>query len=233
MTAAMTDRHCHLEQTVNNVASGHQELCRRLEMLEGKFATAAFSGSSTKTSDGDPNPRPAIVVGGWDSDQSAEDTLRRVKQHLSELRCDLDLAEAFVPGIRRGFAIVPIAARSGEPTADFRRRVPDALQAVREAKVITGERPQRGRTIMWAAMSESPERRRRAQFARKVKRLILETSGDRRLLEVEFGTVNVWYAKTEIIASAVITAPPDADKAGAGWLSISALAQRMGTTGSV
>ena len=79
---------------------------------------------------------------------------------------------------------------------------------------------------MWAAMSESPERRRRAQFARKVKRLILETSGDRRLLEVE-------YAKTEIIASAVITAPPDADKAGAGWLSISALARRMGTTGSV
>ena len=52
-----------------------------------------------------------------------------------------------------------------------------------------------------AAMSETPERRRRAQFAGKAKRLILESGGDNGKLEVEFGAGNLWYA-THKVASA-------------------------------
>ena len=229
---AMTDRHCHMEQTVKKVGASHEELLKRLENLEGKFATATFSTSSTRTTENgsvDGGPRPAIVIGGWDSDQSAEETLQAVKQHLGDLQCDLDIEDAFVPGLRRGFAIVPIQPRLSETTADFRRRIREALQRIREAKIVTGNRPQGGERYMWAAMSESPERRRRAQFAGKVKRLVLEAGGERRLLEVEFGTGNIWYARTRV-ASAVLTAPDDADKAGAGWLSLATLARVLGTS---
>ena len=231
LLGAMTDRHVHIEQSVNKVVSGHEELVRRMELLEGKFATASFSTTtSTRTDSGGPEtaPRPAIVVGGWDNDQSAEDTLGLVKQHLQDLRCNLDLAEAFVPGLRRGFAIVPISPRRDEAIAEYRRRIREALQRVREAKIVTGTRPQGGDRHLWAAMSESPERRRRAQFAGKVKRL-LEESGDRSKLEVEFGTGNVWYCKARI-ASAVLMAPEEADKAGVGWLSLPTLARQLGTS---
>ena len=66
-------------------------------------------------------------------------------------------------------------------------------------------------------MSESPERRKRAQFAGKVKRLILEMDGDRDTLDVEFGTGNLWYGGTRI-ASAVSTAPSGATATGVGWI---------------
>ncbi|OLP90095.1 Retrovirus-related Pol polyprotein from type-1 retrotransposable element R2 [Symbiodinium microadriaticum] len=228
---AMTDRHVHIERSVSRVVSSHEDLARRLELLEGKFATASFSTTSTTRTDGgtEATPRPAIVVGGWDNDQSGDETLRLVKQHLADLECNLDLQDAFVPGIRRGFAIVPIQPRRQEDAIDYRRRVREALQRIREAKVVTGEKPQGGERYMWAAMSESPERRRRAQFAGKVKRLVLEESGDKSQLEVEFGTGNVWYGRVRV-ASAVLTAPDEADKAGVGWISLPTLARQMGTS---
>ncbi|CAE7513376.1 pol [Symbiodinium necroappetens] len=87
------------------------------------------------------------------------------------------------------------------------------------------ERPRSSR----AAMSESPERRRRAQFAGKVKGLVLQEAGDKSQLEVEFGTGNVWYGRVRV-ASAVLTAPEEADKAGVGWISLPTLARQMGTS---
>ncbi|CAE7191823.1 unnamed protein product, partial [Symbiodinium necroappetens] len=200
----MTDRHVNIEANINRVASSN---------------TVSFWK--------DPNPRPAIVVGGWDNDQSATTTLQLVKQHLADLQCDLDLEETFVPGIRRGFAIVPVHARPGEDNFDYRKRVREALQRVREARIVTGQRDQGGDRHLWAAMSESPERRRRAQFAGKIKRLILEENGDKAKLEVEFGTGNVWYSQVRV-ASAVLSAPLDADKAGVGWVSLPVLARQMG-----
>ena len=83
--------------------------------------------------------------------------------------------DAFVPGLRRGFAIVPIAHRLAESEADFRRRVRDSLKAIRTAKLVTGQRDQGGERYFWAAMSESPERR---QFAGKAKRLVGGGQGD-------------------------------------------------------
>ena len=87
-------------------------------------------------------------MGGWDADQSADETLRLVRDHIARLEIDLDMDDAFVPGLRRGFAIVPIANRSGEPDIDFRRRVRDSLRRIREAKVITDQRPQGGTSLL-------------------------------------------------------------------------------------
>eukprot|EP00439_Symbiodinium_sp_Y106_P077815 s3121_g16.t1 len=184
-----------MEHSVAKVDRSNTGILERLELLEGKFASASFAtGSSTRTSEGGgERERPAIILGGYDADQAAEETLRLAKQTLTELQIDLDLAPMFVPGLRRGFAILPIEARTGEDQQRFRGRVRDALRAVRAAKVVTGQRGQGGDRYFFAAMSETPERRRRAQFAGKVKRLILEVGGDNsNKLEVEFGTGNLW-----------------------------------------
>ena len=101
------------------------------------------------------------------------------------------MADSFVPGLRRGFAIVPIAPREGEDQGTFRSRIRESLKHIREAKVITGQKPQGGDRYFWAAMSETPERRTRAQSAGKIKRLILESERDKHKLDVEFGTGNV------------------------------------------
>ncbi|CAE7554898.1 SMC1 [Symbiodinium sp. CCMP2592] len=198
----MTDRHCSMEHAVKRVT----DIRKHLELLEGKFATATFStSSSTRTTAGggpDSNNRPAVVVGGWDADQSASDTLRMAKEHIASLEIDLDTEEAFVPGLRRGFAIVPVNNRSGESDMDFR-----------------------------AAMSESPERRKRAQFAGKVKRLVLELDGDKRQLDVEFGTGNIWHGQVRV-ASAVSTAPIGAASTRVGWVHLATIASQMGVSDS-
>ena len=80
---AMTNRHCAMELSVKKVNSSYDDIKKRLDLLEGKFATAAFSGTSTKTTEGGGSEtvaRPAIVMGGWDADQSADETLRLVKK---------------------------------------------------------------------------------------------------------------------------------------------------------
>eukprot|EP00439_Symbiodinium_sp_Y106_P023128 s4906_g2.t2 len=144
-----------------------------------------------------------------------------------ELEIDIDMADSFVPGLRRGFAIVPIAPRAGEDQSTFRSRIRDSLRHIREAKVITGQKPQGGDRHFWAAISETPERRKRAQFAGKIKRLVLESEGDKHKLDVEFGTGNVWYNSVKI-ASATTAPPAGADTVGIGWISLPTLARQIG-----
>ena len=231
LLGAMTDRHCDIENTVKKVSDSYDDVRRRLELLEGKFATASFSNTTTSTRTTEPggleNNKPALIMGGWDADQSASETLRLVKQHVEELEIDIDMTDSFVPGLRRGFAIVPIAPRVGEDQSTFRGRIRDSLRHIREAKVITGQKPQGGDRHFWAAISETPERRKRAQFAGKIKRLILESEGDKHKLDVEFGTGNVWYNSVKI-ASATTTPPAGADTVGIGWISLPTLARQIG-----
>ncbi|CAE7364888.1 unnamed protein product [Symbiodinium sp. CCMP2592] len=225
---AMTDRHCAMEESVRKVDNRQGEMLQRLELLEGKFAKATFSLSSTRTSETDGgNPRPALVVGGWEADQHHEDTLKLVKQHLSELNVNLDVDKAFVPGLRRGFALVPLTKLEGESDDEQRARVQEILRTVRAAKIVTGQRPEGGNRYFFAALSQSPERRRRAQLAGKVKRFIIEEGGDPRKIEVEYGTANLWY-NTVKIASGVTSAPEGATAEKAGWVHLGTLARQIG-----
>ncbi|CAE7712118.1 unnamed protein product [Symbiodinium sp. CCMP2592] len=225
---AMTDRHCAMEHSVRQVDSRQGEILQRLDLLEGKFAKANFSLSSTRTSDSDGgNPRPALVVGGWSADQHHEETLQLVKQHLQELEVKLDLDKAFVPGLRRGFALIPLTKMEGETDEDQRARVQDILRTVRAAKIITGQRPEGGNRYFFAALSQSPERRKRAQLAGKVKRLIIEEGGDVRKIDVEYGTANLWYNSVKI-SSGVTSAPDGATTEKAGWVHLGTLARQIG-----
>ncbi|CAE7308075.1 unnamed protein product [Symbiodinium sp. CCMP2592] len=227
---AMTDRHCAMEQSVRQVDERQSSVLQRLEVLEGKFASANFSLSSTRTSDFDGgSSRPALVVGGWSADQHHEDTLRLVKQHLQDLDINLDTSKAFVPGLRRGFALVPLTKLDGESDEDQRTRVQEALRTIRAAKVVTGQKPEGGNRYFFAALSQSPERRKRAQMAGKIKRLIIEEGGDIRRIDVEYGTANLWYNSIKI-ASGVTTPPEGASIEKAGWVHLGALARQIGAS---
>ena len=69
------------------------------------------SRSSPPGSDGDASRRPAFIVDGWDANQEAKVTLEKAKKVLQELQVDVDLDGAFVPGLSRGYIIVPMTTR--------------------------------------------------------------------------------------------------------------------------
>ena len=78
------------------------------------------------------------------------------------------------------------------------------------------------------SLSQSPERRRKARLAGKVKRAMLEMGA----LEVEFSTGSVWYNQ-ERLSSATLEMPKQADRGGAGWVKLEKMAQTLGKTQEV
>ena len=105
----------------------------------------------------------------------AASTLEAAKAMVAQLRLDIDFGEAFVPGIRRGYAIVPYTARSGETESHFQERLRGAMARVRQANVLTSdEGPQRPRHL-WLNFPTFSDRRKRAILAGKIKRAVLES----------------------------------------------------------
>ena len=130
-----------------------------------------------------------------------------------------DVSKAFVPGLRRGFALVPLVKYDRETDEEHRARVQEVLKTIRA-------KTRRGKPLFFAAMSQSPERRKRAQLAGKVKRMIIEAGGEPRKIDVEYGRANVWYNSIKV-ASGVTTAPDGALVEKAGWVHL-ALARQIG-----
>ena len=52
----------------------------------------------------------------------------------------MDLEGAFVPGLRRGYVIVPMLPRRDENGDDMRLRIQQAVQQVRAANITLGTR---------------------------------------------------------------------------------------------
>ena len=98
---------------------------------------------------------------------------------------------------------------------------------MRNANITLGQNEAGGMRKLWIAISQSPERRRRAKLAGKIKRTILELGGNPRDLEVEFATGTVWYMHQKI-CSATAEKPTAGETAGAGWADIRLLAKSMG-----
>ncbi|CAE7192827.1 unnamed protein product [Symbiodinium sp. CCMP2592] len=149
---------------------GQEELENRLAILEGKLKGSSVNGGSTADTEGP--RRPALIIGGWPEDQPTTETLQKAKDILRQLDVLLDYSEMFVPGFKRGYAIVPIPQRWGE-TEDQRREIVQAtLQKVRRANVMLGVNPAGGHRKLWMSLSQSPERRRKSRLAGKVKRAL-------------------------------------------------------------
>ncbi|OLP87779.1 Cytosolic carboxypeptidase 4 [Symbiodinium microadriaticum] len=115
---------------------------------------------------------------------STLETLKAAKDVLRSLDVPLNGDEFFVPGLRRRYAILPITPKPFEDEDARRQRVQGAIQHV----IMLGKNEEEGMRKLWVAISHSPERRRCAKLAGKVKRTILELGGNRKDLEVEFAT---------------------------------------------
>ena len=219
------------QQTATDEITQEQErLKERLALLEGKFGQlngGALGGGASGASSGEEERRqPALIMGGWPEDTPASETLHNAQNTASQLRLDIDMGAAFVPGIRRGYAIIPIRPKDDESEEQHRQRIQNALQKVRNANLILGAKADGGHQKLWLALSQSPQRRAKAKLAGKAKRLALEHGGDPRRVEAEFATGTVWLNGVKI-ASATASAPPNTTTAGAGWIHLQEVARLL------
>ena len=60
-------------------------------------------------------------------------TLQLAKDAVTSLQLDVDMEEAFVPGVRRGYLVIPYNARREETDGHTHNRLTTAIQKVRQA----------------------------------------------------------------------------------------------------
>ena len=80
------------------------------------------------------------------------------------------LQDAFVPEVRRGFALIPLKPRTAETEEEMRQRAQACIRRVSQAGDDLGPKLDGKRAKLWLAESQQPEKRRRAALAGKVKR---------------------------------------------------------------
>ena len=220
-------------EKLETVAAETQTLANRIVDLESRLQQLEAGGGggprgANLLEDDAGNRKPALIIGGWDPDQPGDETLTKAQDVIRELQLDIDAEEAFVPGRRRGYAIIPFNARRGETQDEARRRAMRAVQRVRGANVILGRRGDGSHSRLWLAISQSPAKRKRAQLAAKTKRLILELGGTANRLEVEYSTGTAWYNGGKICSGTAPKPGDDATEAGAGWIDLAKIARNLG-----
>ena len=161
-------------------------------------------------------------MGGWAEDSVASNTLESAKATVAQLRLDIDFGEAFVPGIRRGYAIVPYTTRPGETEGQCQERLREAMTRVRQANILTGDDGPQGPRRLWLNFSTPPDRRKRAILAGKIKRAVLEAGGRKEQLEV-----SVWF-KGKKVAGGGIAPHEAAVQVGCGWVDENTVAGMLG-----
>ena len=186
------------------------ELRDRLALQESKPSTAGSTAPpSTAPSDTALDKRPLLVIGGWEQDMKAEDVLSAAKRALTDagIADQFDLSRLFVPGPRRGFALLPLAEKGSLLTHAQVLTTNTLLQQFRAHRPTT----QAGRDI-FLAWSVPPEMRKKATFAGKVKRCVLSMASSPPAIETEWRAGSVWVQGVRV-ASATTSPPtgPDVD----------------------
>ena len=129
-------------RSLDEVKEAHRNLEHRMATLEQKPPSSVAAGSTADTEGG---RKPALIIGGWHPDTAAEDTLGAAKEVLRSLDVPLNGDDLFVPGPRRGYAILPIVPKPFEDE-DARRllRMSNAAAMIRrwlrELAVVLRER---------------------------------------------------------------------------------------------
>ena len=225
ISAAQTQQSLRIQE----LTADTKTISGRLAALEGQVKTLQSSGSTPSTMEG--GRTPALVMGGWPPDTLAADVIAKANQMASDLKLELSLADAFVPGVRRGFVIIPVQAQAGETDEAFRQRVQHLIRRVNAAGINLGTKPDGTAARLWLTLSQPPERRRRAALAGKVKRVIIECGGAGIIpsIEPEWATGTVWLRGIKV-ASGSTVGPPTSTAAGCGWIDIGAVARSLGLT---
>ena len=212
---------------IEELAGDTRDIAQRLTFLEGTVKSIQSSGSTPSTADA--GRVPALVMGGWPPDTPAHEVLQKANEMARDLQLQLSLADAFVPGVRRGFVLIPISANPDESDESMRQRIQSCIKRVNSANVNLGRKPDGNPAKLWMSVSQPPERRRRAALAGKVKRLIIEAGGLPLLhrIEPEWATGTVWFKNVKV-SSGSTAGPQTSTPAGCGWVDLHAIATQLG-----
>ena len=94
-------------EKIQTIITDTAVLGQRLAALEGKVRDIQSAGSSTST--GLPNTLAA-------------DVLDKANAMARDLKLEISLQDAFVPGVRRGFVLIPLKPRADETEEEMRQR---------------------------------------------------------------------------------------------------------------
>ena len=97
---------------IAELAAESQLVVGRLTLLEGKVKQIQSTGSTPSTTEG--GRTPALIMGGWAPDTPATAVLRKANEMARDLQLQLNMTEAFVPGVRRGFVLIPYPSGRGK-----------------------------------------------------------------------------------------------------------------------
>ena len=114
------------QANMDAMAEEQRTLRERLTLLEGKFGqlnTGTLASRGESSSSEEDRRQPALIIGGWDENTPAAETLHHAHSTAAQLRLDIDMEGAFVPGIRRGYAIIPLKYKQDETEGEQRQRV--------------------------------------------------------------------------------------------------------------
>ena len=188
-----------------------QECCKNVDELRNRMASqeskTALEGSTAapSTASGEVilDKRPLLIIGGWDADTKADVVLAAAKKAFTDagLADQFDLQHLFVPGPRRGFALLPLTEGGAPLTHPLLLATNTLLQQFRSHHLKT----EAGRAI-FLAWSVPPEARKNATFAGKVKRCVMTVCADPPPVEVEWRAGSVWVLGSRV-ASATMPAP--------------------------
>ncbi|CAE7200817.1 unnamed protein product [Symbiodinium sp. CCMP2592] len=148
-----------MDRVETGVTAQLEKTLERLAALETKVQVLQTTGTASTTDTDAGSRKPALIMGGWSDDSPADETLAKMKQIVKDLRLDICTEQAFVPGVRRGYAIIPYSAKEGEDPQQLRDRLTGALRRVRQANVQMGAHADGKAKYLWLQLSQSPERR--------------------------------------------------------------------------
>ena len=211
---------------IAELAADSKQVAGRLAQLEGKVKQLQSAGSTPSTID---NGRaPALVMGGWPPDTPASEVLQKANEMARDLQLQISMGEAFVPGVRRGFVLIPLSPQEGESEEGMRQRAQACIRRVNGANITLGIKADGNPARLWLSVSQPLERRRRAALAGKIKRLIIEAGGSSTVahIEPEWATGTVWF-RNQKICSATSAGPRGSTPAGCGWVDLTQIAELL------
>ena len=177
----MTKQLDEVQNAVTNQSRRSQEqdkaisdVIRRLEAIEQQGQGGVWQHVGQASGD---DRGPALILGGWRSDSEAENVLQQAREFAKDQGLQVNMADAFVPGRNNGFVVVPLVGQPGETPQATTRRAISAIETVRKLQHKTGHKDDKGKElVVWMALSQPPEIRRRTRTTAKTKRAILESS---------------------------------------------------------
>eukprot|EP00439_Symbiodinium_sp_Y106_P028745 s2439_g3.t1 len=168
---------------IKGECKGHQEqlaaVSTRMDTMEARVAQLEKNGGTS----------------GEHQDTEAAKVIEQANKYVAELRLDLDMRDTFVPGLRRGYAIIPLHSKEGESEGDQRQRVQHCTRHVRNANLTVGTKDNGAPSKLFLNISQPPEKRRKVQVAAKCKRLLMEQGALAADVEVEYATGQVWLQR--------------------------------------